>query len=75
VSAGGTAHAVALDQPDPATAIRQLAPDGIDRIVEVSFSDNVDLDAAIAKTGTVIAAYATRADRPQLPSGLSCSAT
>jgi NADPH:quinone reductase len=39
---GGPAieHAVALDQPDPAAAIRALAPDGVDRIVEVSPSDN-----------------------------------
>ena len=39
----------------------------MDRIIEVSFSDNVDLDAAVAKVGTVIAAYATRADRPDFP--------
>jgi NADPH2:quinone reductase len=61
------AHAVALDQPGPAAAIRALAPDGVDRIVEVSLSDNADLDAALTRVGTVIAAYATRADRPELP--------
>jgi NADPH2:quinone reductase len=60
-------HVVALDQPDAAAAIRQLAPAGVDRIVEVSLSDNIDLDAAVSKTGTVIAAYASRHDRPQLP--------
>jgi NADPH:quinone reductase len=59
--------AVALDEPDPATAIRAHAPDGVDRIVEVSFSDNADLDAAVAKNETVIAAYATRDDRPTFP--------
>jgi NADPH2:quinone reductase len=53
-------HAVALDEPDPATAIRALAPDGVDRIVEIDFSDNADLDAAVAKNQAVIAAYATR---------------
>ena len=61
------AHAVALDRPDPASAIRDLAPSGVDRIVEVSLSDNADLDAAGAGVGTVIAAYATREDRPSLP--------
>jgi len=61
------AHAVALDETDPAAAIRALAPDGLDRIVEVAFSDNVDLDAAVSTVGTVIAAYATRDDRPSLP--------
>jgi len=33
----------------------------------VAFSDNVDLDAAVARNQTVIAAYASRADRPDFP--------
>jgi len=57
-------RAVALDSPDPGAAIRAHAPDGVDRVVEVAFSDNVDLDAAVVRNGAVIAAYATRADRP-----------
>lgn len=57
-------QAVALDEPDPARAIRALAPGGVDRIIEVAFSDNVDLDAAVAANQAVIAAYATRQDRP-----------
>ncbi len=57
-------RAVALDGSDPAAAIRVHAPDGVDRVVEVAFSDNVDLDAAVTRNGAVIAAYATRADRP-----------
>jgi NADPH2:quinone reductase len=60
-------YAVALDQPDPATAIRAHASGGVDRIIEVAFSENVDLDAAVAKNHTVIAAYATRRDRPGFP--------
>jgi len=63
----GLADVVALDQQDPAIALQRLAPEGVDRIVEVSFSDNVDLDATVAKVGTVIAAYATRAERPDFP--------
>lgn len=63
----GTAHVIALDGADPAADIRQHAPDGVDRIVEVAFSDNVDLDAAVTKAGTVLAAYGTRDDRPTLP--------
>jgi NADPH:quinone reductase-like Zn-dependent oxidoreductase len=43
-------HAIALDRPDAADAIRAYSPDGVDRIIEVAFSDNVDLDAAVAKT-------------------------
>jgi NADPH:quinone reductase len=58
------AHRVALDEADPVAAIRRLAPDGVDRIVEVSFSDNADLDAAVVAPEAVIAAYATRDPRP-----------
>ena len=60
-------HVIALDQPDPVGAIRAHAPDGVDRIVEVAFSDNIDLDAGVAKSHAVIAAYASRGDRPDLP--------
>jgi NADPH2:quinone reductase len=59
--------AVALDEADPAAAIRAHAPEGVDRIIEVAFSDNIDLDAAVVKNEAVIAAYATRDDRPRIP--------
>lgn len=61
------AHPVALEGGDAAMAIRALAPDGVDRIVEVAFSDNADLDAAVVANDAVIAAYASRTDRPELP--------
>ena len=57
-------HRVALDEADPVAAIRRVAPDGVQRIVEVSFSDNAGLDAAVAAPEAVIAAYATRNPRP-----------
>jgi NADPH2:quinone reductase len=60
-------HAVALDHTDTPSEIRHHAPDGVDRIVEVDFSDNAELDAAVVANGAVIAAYASRADRPELP--------
>lgn len=60
-------HLIALDADDPAADIRAVAPAGVDRIIEVAFSDNIDLDAAVAKLGAVIAAYATRSERPELP--------
>ncbi|GID97657.1 NADPH:quinone reductase [Amorphoplanes digitatis] len=59
--------AIALDQPDPAAAIRARAPGGIDRIIEVAFAENIDLDAAVAHNETIIAAYATGRQRPDLP--------
>ena len=58
-------RAVALDVADPVSAISDQAPDGVDRIVEVAFSDNIDLDAQVARNGAVIAAYATRDPRPR----------
>jgi NADPH2:quinone reductase len=61
------AHAVALDQSDPAGAIREFAPKGVHRIVEVALSANADLDAAVVANDAVIAAYATRADRTEIP--------
>jgi NADPH2:quinone reductase len=60
-------HVVALDQPDPAGQVRGHAPGGVDRVIEVAFSDNIDLDAAVAADSAVIAAYGTREDRPALP--------
>jgi NADPH:quinone reductase len=60
-------HAVALDQDDPAAAIRAYAPEGVHRVVEVSLSGNADLDNAVVANGAVIAAYATSADRTEIP--------
>src|SRR5256885_3392680 len=61
------AHAVALNQRQPDEAIRAFAPAGVHRIIEVAFSENADLDAAVAAPDGVIAAYATRRDRPDFP--------
>ena len=60
-------NSVALDQANSVDAIRALSPGGVDRIIEVAFSDNADLDATVAAPNAVIAAYATRSDRPELP--------
>jgi NADPH:quinone reductase len=60
-------HSVALDSVESAAAIREHAPEGVDRIVEVGLSDNADLDAAVVANDAVIAAYASRADRPEIP--------
>jgi NADPH:quinone reductase len=64
---GAAAHAVALSQPQPDEAIRAYAPEGAHRIIEAAFSENADLDAAVAAPDGVIAAYATRRDRPDFP--------
>jgi NADPH2:quinone reductase len=67
VDTSAVSHPVALDTTDPVAAIREHAPDGVDRIVDVGFSDNADLDAAVVANEAVIAAYASRADRPEIP--------
>lgn len=59
--------AVALDQADPVAAIREHAPEGVDRVVEVSLSDNAEFDVAVTALGGVIAAYGTREDATRLP--------
>jgi NADPH:quinone reductase len=66
VSPATADHVVSLES-DPATAIRTLAPDGVDRVVEVALSANADLDAKVVRNGAVLAAYASPKDRPELP--------
>jgi hypothetical protein len=64
VNAAVVTHIVALDQPDPAEAIRAFCPAGVQRVIDVALSDNIDLNVAITANQAVIAAYATRRDRP-----------
>lgn len=59
-------HLVSLAS-DPAPAIRRLAPDGVDRIIDVALSANADLDAAVVRSGAVLTAYASPDARPELP--------
>ena len=66
VSPGTADHVVALES-DPAATIRHIAPEGVDRIIEVALSANADLDAAIVRNGAVLAVYASPKDRPELP--------
>jgi NADPH2:quinone reductase len=46
-------HVVSLES-DPAAAIRRLAPDGVDRVVEVALSASADLDAAVVGAVTTV---------------------
>jgi NADPH:quinone reductase len=59
-------HVVSLES-DPASAIRELAPSGVRRIIEVALSANADLNAAIVSNGAVIAVYASPDARTTLP--------
>ncbi len=59
-------HVVALDVADPSAAIREFAPDGVHRVVEVSFSDNIGLDVSVLADNGVVASYATRSDPTEI---------
>jgi NADPH2:quinone reductase len=47
--------------------LRELAPDGVDHVIEVAFAANIELDLALLRNGGSIAAYATNAPRPEIP--------
>jgi NADPH2:quinone reductase len=53
------AEAVNYRSDDAAARIRQLAPHGVDRVVEVALHQNFALDAAVAAPNAAIAAYAS----------------
>lgn len=61
-----TADHTASLESDATAAIRRLAPQGVDRVIEVALSANADLDAAVVGNGAVVAAYASPG-RPELP--------
>lgn len=48
-------------------AVRAIAPDGVDRIVEAAFGDNIAFDPDVVALDGVLAAYATRQAEPALP--------
>lgn len=57
-AAAGAHHVVNYREQDAAAVIAELAPDGVDLIVEVAVSANAELDAAVARSRTSIASYA-----------------
>jgi NADPH2:quinone reductase len=57
--AAGAHEAINYRTEDAAARISGLAPDGVDRVVEVALHQNFDLDAAVAAPNAAIAAYAS----------------
>lgn len=57
-TAAGAHHVVDYTTGDPATAIRAVAPDGVDVIVEVAVAQNAALNQAVAANHATIAIYA-----------------
>ncbi|MBO0842927.1 MAG: NADPH:quinone reductase [Nocardioides sp.] len=56
--AAGAHHVVNYTEGDPAAIIREIAPDGIDQVVEVAPAVNNDLDRSVVGNGATIAIYA-----------------
>lgn len=63
----GADHAFSADHPDLASAIRDVAPDGVHRIAEVDLAAHIDLDAEVLAVGGVISSYFSSVDRPEIP--------
>ena len=56
--AAGAQHTVDYTTGDPAAAIRDIAPDGVDIVVEVAPAPNLALDLAVVRLRGTIAIYA-----------------
>lgn len=63
----GAHHVFSVDDADLAAAIRQVAPDGVNRIAEVDLAAHIDLDAEILAIGSTISSYYSSDDHPSLP--------
>ncbi|WP_328856451.1 NADPH:quinone reductase [Williamsia herbipolensis] len=59
-------YVVSLES-DAVERIRAVAPDGVDRIIEVAFSANIELDTEVVANNAVIAVYGSPEARPTLP--------
>jgi NADPH2:quinone reductase len=47
--------------------IKELAPDGVDHVVEVAFGANIKTDMEVLAQGGSISTYATNAPKPEIP--------
>lgn len=57
----GADHLINYRHDDVLASVRSIAPNGVDRIVEVDFGANVDVDKELIKPGGTIAAYSSTA--------------
>jgi NADPH2:quinone reductase len=66
--AAGAHHVIDYKLEDATARVRQLAPEGVDVIVEVNIVANIGLDMEVVATGGTIAAYAGNgSDAPSIP--------
>jgi NADPH2:quinone reductase len=61
------ADEVVLSDKELTAHVRELAPEGIDHIVEVAFGANIEADIELLKPGGSIASYATDNAAPKIP--------
>ncbi|RYF38251.1 MAG: NADPH:quinone reductase, partial [Cytophagaceae bacterium] len=61
------AHEVVLVNESLVERLKQLAPRGIDHIVEVAFDANIQTDLEVLAQGGSIATYASHAFTPEIP--------
>src|SRR5215470_707118 len=61
------ADVVLLTDPTLPKRIREVAPDGVDHIVEVAFAANIKLDIEVLAQGGSIATYATNVSPAEIP--------
>jgi NADPH:quinone reductase len=63
-TAAGAHHVINYREGDPAAAIRNIAPDGVDVIAEVALGTNLALDLAVLRTRGTISTYANDGGKP-----------
>ncbi|MFJ5985332.1 NADPH:quinone reductase [Lentzea sp. NPDC092896] len=63
-TAAGAHHVVNYREGDPAAAIREIAPDGVDIVAEVALGANLELDLAVLRFRGTISTYANDGGRP-----------
>ncbi|MFE2582630.1 NADPH:quinone reductase [Streptomyces sp. NPDC059378] len=63
-TAAGAHHVIDYREGDPAAAIRDIAPDGVDIVAEVALGTNLALDLAVLRTRGTISTYANDGGRP-----------
>jgi NADPH2:quinone reductase len=68
VSSPEKAHVIDRHKEDVAAAVRAIAPEGVDRIIEVDFGANAEIDARVLRLGGQIASYSSPSNRtPAIP--------
>ena len=66
-SAAGADHVVDYRDPDYAALVRRIAPDGVDRIVDVAIAANLPVDIDLLVGHGTIVSYAVDAPDPTIP--------